>query len=147
MRHRFSRPLLALPVMLSLLVAGLTTSVSAQDADTIPAAKKTKAVRPTPEKKPPRDKYGSPLNTFMNTHLTTTAPPAEEFVRATHPAQKDLDYTPLTGVDPVRPKPRDKANIMALQAELERDGATARGKGAVVGGAAQKPAKRKPKAE
>jgi hypothetical protein len=114
---------------LSILAAGFPRRVLAQQA--APVAKTAPVVRPTPAKKPPHDKYGSPLDTIMNTHLTTTAPPAEDFVRATHPAEKDLDYTPLTGVDPVRPKPRDKANVMALQAELEQAGAIARGKGGV----------------
>ena len=128
--------------MVPILAAGVPSRGAAQGAaDT---TKTAPAVRRKPVKKPPRDKYGTPLDTLMTTHLTTTAPPAEAFVRATHPAQKDLDYTPLTGEDPVRPKPRDKANIMALQAELEHDGTTARGKAAAVGGA---PAttKRKPK--
>ena len=42
-----------------------------------------------------------------------------------------MTYTPLTGQDPTRPKPRDAANVMALQAELEQDGArnTARASG------------------
>lgn len=72
-------------------------------------------------KKPPPNKYGSPLDTLMSTHLWTDVPPVQPFVRETHPDPKTLDYTPLTGKDPDRPKPRDAANIQALQAELEQD--------------------------
>ncbi len=67
--------------------------------------------------------YGSPLDTIENTHLTTTVPEAKDFVRATHPDTSKLDYTPLTGVNPERPKPLDTKGIAALQAELEGAGA------------------------
>ena len=68
--------------------------------------------------------YGvSPLDTLMNTHITTDVPDAKDFVRATSPDKKDLDYTPLTGVEPERPKPRSPAEVKALQAELEGAGA------------------------
>ena len=92
------------------------------------------AVRPSAPvpAKPPRDKYGSPLDTLMNTHLWTDVPPAQDFVTSTRPDRKTLDYTPLTGVDPDRPKVRDKANISALQAELESDKAKNEAKGRVL---------------
>ena len=67
--------------------------------------------------------YGSPLDTIMNTHLTTTVPETKDFVRATSPDKSKLDYTPLTEVDPERPKPRDPKGVAALQAELESAGA------------------------
>ena len=65
--------------------------------------------------------YGSPLDTIMSTHLWTDTAPAKDFVQEQRPDPKTLDYTPLTGKDPQRPKPRDNANIAALQAELQRD--------------------------
>ena len=65
--------------------------------------------------------YGSPLDTIMSTHLWTDTAPMKDFVQESRPDPKTLDYTPLTGDDPQRAKPRDKANIAALQAELERD--------------------------
>lgn len=71
--------------------------------------------------KPPRNKYGSPLDTLMSTRLWTTVPPAKDFVRNSRPDPATLDYTPLTGADPDRPKPRDTANVEALRAELEHD--------------------------
>ena len=67
--------------------------------------------------------YGSPLDTIKNTHLTTTVPEAKDFVRQTRPDAGKLDYTPLTGVAPERPKPLDTKGIAALQAELEGAGA------------------------
>jgi hypothetical protein len=67
--------------------------------------------------------YGSPIDTLKNTHLTTTVPDAKDFVRATTPNKDKLDYAPLTGTDPERPKPRDPKGIEALQAELEGAGA------------------------
>ena len=73
-----------------------------------------------PKSKP--SKYGSPLDTFRNTRLWTDVPPAQDFVKETRPDLKSLRYTPLTGVDPVRPKARDPANVQALQAEMERFG-------------------------
>jgi hypothetical protein len=71
--------------------------------------------------------YGSPLDTIMNSHLTTDVPEAKDFVKETSPDPKDLKYTPLTGPetekDPERPKPRDPKGVAALRAELESAGA------------------------
>ena len=67
--------------------------------------------------------YGSPLETLKNTRLTTTVPDAKDFVRQTRPDESKLEYTPLTGTDPERPKPRDPKGVEALQAELEGAGA------------------------
>ena len=71
--------------------------------------------------KQPRNKYGSPLDTLMSTRLWTTVPQAKDFVRDSRPAPGTLDYTPVTGTDPDRPKARDAANVEALRAELEHD--------------------------
>ena len=70
--------------------------------------------------KPKPNKYGTPLDTLRNTRLWTDVPPARDFVEETRPDIKGLTYTPLTGVDPVRPKPRDPANVQAFQVEMER---------------------------
>jgi hypothetical protein len=128
--HPSALRLLAMPIVIAtMMVAG----AHAQEA-TAPA-------------KPKYDKYGSPLDTIRNTRLWTDVPPAEGFVRETRPNPKDLDYTPLTGVDPVRPKPRDAANVQALQAELERDGKENQKKAAAFGrktaSATEKPRHRK----
>ena len=129
---------LALP-----LAIALTMGIGARAQD---AAAPT-STPPAPAKK--YDKYGSPLDTIRNTRLWTDVPPAEGFVRDTRPNPKDLDYTPLTGVDPVRPKPRDAANVQALQAELERDGRENAKKAAAFGrtttNASEKPRHRKPR--
>lgn len=95
------------------------------------------AQAPASDPKPAYNKYGSPLDTLMSTRLWTDVPPAQGFVRETHPNTKDLDYTPLTGTDPERPKPRDAANVKALQAELERDGAQNEKKGRALRGPAK----------
>ena len=94
---------------LSLFCVALVTAALAQT--TTPPAKARH--KPGP--------YGSPLATIMSSHLWTDVPQARDFVRETRPAAKDLTYTPLTGTDPERPKPRDPANVQALQAELEQD--------------------------
>ncbi len=129
--HRFSRALL-----LSLAcVGGLSTALAQTDPaptspaptnlaptkskTSKPAAKKTAAAKPAHPKFNP---YQSPLATIMQSHLRADVPEAQDFVRESRPAKQDLKYTPLQsqlGPDPVRPKPRDAANVSALQAELE----------------------------
>jgi hypothetical protein len=66
---------------------------------------------------------GTPLDTLANSHLTADVPEAKDFVKSSRPDAKALDYTPLTGSEPVRPKPRDPSGVKALQAELESAGA------------------------
>ena len=66
---------------------------------------------------------GTPLDTLTNSHLTADVPEAKDFVKTARPDIKGLDYTPLTGAEPVRPKPRDPSGVQALQAELESAGA------------------------
>lgn len=86
------------------------------------AAAQTTQQAPAPVKHKPNN-YGSPLETIMSSHLWTKVPQAQDFVRDSRPAPKDMKYTPLTsqlGKDPDRPKPRDAANVLALQAELEQ---------------------------
>ena len=111
----------------AVLTSALLTPALAQTAPDLAARAEHEARAPA--KRPPRNKYGTPLDTLRSTHIYATVPEAEGFVRATRPDAKDLDYTPLTGTDPERPKPRDKANVAALQAELEHDGALAQAKG------------------
>ena len=72
--------------------------------------------------------YGSPLDTMKSSRLWTDTPVPQGFVRDSRPDPATLDYTPLSGVDPARPKPRDAANVAALQAEMERAGARLAGK-------------------
>lgn len=66
---------------------------------------------------------GTPLDTLAKSHLTADVPEAKDFVTSARPAANTLDYTPLTGSEPVRPKPRDPSGVKALQAELESAGA------------------------
>ena len=105
---------------LALIVASFANpTIGAAQTDGHDASPLHKASKTT---KPLRDKYGSPLDTLMSTHLWTDVPAAQDFVTQTRPDTKGLAYQPLTGTDPDRPKPRDAANIQALQAELQSDG-------------------------
>lgn len=78
---------------------------------------------------------GSPLDTLRSTHIYATVGPAKDFVKESRPDPKTLDYEPLTGTDPQRPKPRDAANVSALQADLEQSRVVNEGKGHAVGAA------------
>ncbi len=62
---------------------------------------------------------GSPLDTLMSTRLWADVPEAKGFVQETRPPTDTLGYQPVTGTDPERPKLRTKAELKALQSELE----------------------------
>ena len=101
-----------------------------------PAAKPA----PAPAAKRSHSISGTPLDALRQTHLWADTGPAKDFVKDSRPSAGSLDYAPLTGTDPERPKPRDTANIAALQAELERDRVVNEGKGHKLG--PLKPAKK-----
>lgn len=108
------------------LLFGLATGggLSTALAQTAPAPGHSPAEQSTAAKSahPKFNPYQSPLATIMQTHLKADVPEAHDFVRESRPDAKTLDYSPLQsqlGPDPIRPKPRDGANISALQAELE----------------------------
>jgi hypothetical protein len=63
---------------------------------------------------------GSPLDTLMHTKIWADVPEAKDFVRETRPPPDGLAYQPVTGTDPERPKLRSKAELEALESELER---------------------------
>lgn len=111
------RLVLLAPLVLNL--CGTAASAQAAPADS-PAAPPAQAKRLAPTKRS-HSVSGSPLDTLRSTHLWTETAPAKDFVRDSRSDPKSLDYTPLTGTDPDRPKPRDAANVQALQAELEHD--------------------------
>ncbi len=81
----------------------------------------SRAVGQTTPVNNPHNTYGSPLDTLKSSHLWTDVAPMQDFVKESRPDPGSLDYTPLTGADPERPKPRDPANVEALRAELEHD--------------------------
>jgi hypothetical protein len=60
---------------------------------------------------------------LMSTKLWADVPEAKDFVRETRPPPDSLAYQPVTGTDPERPKPRSKAELQALEGELEKAGA------------------------
>ena len=111
--RRFPRALLLVLALTSGAEAALAqsdpvVSAAGKSASSKSAAKKkTAAAKPVSHKPDP---YQSPLATIMSSHLWTNVPEAQDFVRESRPAPKDLKYTPLQsqlGPDPVRPKPRD----------------------------------------
>jgi hypothetical protein len=63
--------------------------------------------------------YGSPLDTLTHTKLWADVPEAKGFVHDTRPPDDTLSYQPVTGTDPERPKLRSKAELKALESELE----------------------------
>ena len=89
----------------------------------------------------PAQSGGSPLDTIMNTKLWADVPEAKDFVRDSRPQDDSLAYQPLNGVDPERPKPRSKAELQALQGELEQASLHNQAR------AGQKPAAKKPAAK
>ena len=62
---------------------------------------------------------GSPLDTLMHTKIWADVPDAKDFVRETRPPPDSLAYQPVTGTDAQRPKLRGKAELEALESELE----------------------------
>lgn len=115
------RTILLRSLLLALVALGFCGAIA--QAQTAPT--------PTPtSNKKSHSVSGSPLDTLRSTHLWADTAPAKDFVRESRPDPKTLDYTPLTGTDPDRPKPRDAANVLALQAEMERarDDADAKGR-------------------
>jgi hypothetical protein len=62
---------------------------------------------------------GTPLDTLMHTKIWADVPEAKDFVRETRPPPDSLAYQPVTGTDPERPKLRSKAELKALESELE----------------------------
>lgn len=89
----------------------------------------------------PAQSSGTPLDTIMNTKLWADVPEAKDFVRDSRPLPDSLAYQPLNGVDPERPKPKSKAELQALQGELEQAGLRNQAR------AGQKPAVKKPAAK
>lgn len=94
------------------LVAGPPAAV-AQDAIT-----QTAPAPPPPVKTKP-DPYQSPLATILSTRFWTDVPQEQDFVKTSRPDPKAIEYAPLVGKEPTRPKPRDAEGVAALQAELE----------------------------
>ncbi len=62
----------------------------------------------------------SPLDTLMHTKIWADVPEAKDFVRETRRPPDNLTYQPVTGTDPERPKLKSKAELEALENELER---------------------------
>jgi hypothetical protein len=106
-------------------------------APTPPAAAAAAAAPAPAATRKIRNPTGSPLDTLMQTRIFADVPEAKDFVREKRPAPETLDFKPTTGTDPERPKPRTKAELDALQSELE----SAAQKNAARAGLHGKPAK------
>ncbi len=76
---------------------------------------------PAPRKKS-KNPTGTPLDTLMSTRLHADVPDAKDFVREARPPAETLEFKPTAGTDPERPKLRTKAELDALQSELESAG-------------------------
>jgi hypothetical protein len=70
------------------------------------------------QKKKPKHR-NTPLDTIMQSHLHPDVPEPKDFVKEHRPAADSLDYQPVTGTDPVRPKLRTPAELKDLETELE----------------------------
>lgn len=55
--------------------------------------------------------------------LRTDVPEAKGFVQSTHPAPATLEFGSPYATDKIRPRPRSKAEVKALQRDLEAAGA------------------------
>jgi hypothetical protein len=70
------------------------------------------------QKKKPKHR-NTPLDTILQTRLWTDTPEPKGFVRDHRPPADRLEYQPLTGTDPERPKLRTPEELKALETELE----------------------------
>ncbi len=95
------------------------TDAPAAAPATASTATPTPAAAAAPQRKKSRNPTGSPLDTLMSTRIYADVPEAKDFVRQNRPPPETLNFKPTTGTDPVRPKVRTKAELDALQSELE----------------------------
>ncbi|WP_148210580.1 hypothetical protein [Beijerinckia indica] len=80
----------------------------------------------------------------MKTRLWADVPEAKDFVRENRPAPNTLDFTPLTGASPTRPRIKSKEEIEALKSELDQAAAQSRSRAGLAPPSA-KPSPGKPK--
>jgi hypothetical protein len=66
-----------------------------------------------------KDNHQSPLATIMQTRIWADTPEPKDFVKDHRPPASRLNYQPLTGSDPERPKLRTPAELKDLETELE----------------------------
>jgi hypothetical protein len=72
------------------------------------------------EQNPKKPKHrNTPLDTILQTRLWADVPEPKDFVKEHRPKPGSLDYQPVTGTDPERPKLRTQAELKDLDTELE----------------------------
>ena len=71
-----------------------------------------------------------PFSVILRWRPTTTAPDMPDFVKKTRPAEEQLNYTPLTGEEPTRPKRLTPAELAATTGKLDAAAASARARAA-----------------
>lgn len=71
-----------------------------------------------------------PFSVMMRWRPTTTAPDMPDFVKKTRPDEDKLNYTPLTGEEPTRPKRLTPAELAATTGKLDAAAAAARARAA-----------------
>jgi hypothetical protein len=76
-----------------------------------------------------------PFSVIMKWRPTTEAGEMKDFVKQTRPSEDQLQYTPLTGDTPDRPKVKSKNELGATMSGLDKAAAAARARGAALGGA------------
>jgi hypothetical protein len=76
--------------------------------------------QPKTEQKPKKERHrNTPLDTIMQTRLWADVPEPKDFVKDHRPDKEKLEYQPVTGTDPDRPKLRTPAELKDLETELE----------------------------
>jgi hypothetical protein len=93
-----------------------------------------------------KDNHQSPLATIMQTRIWADTPEPKEFVKTARPNREKLDYQPVTGTDPERPKLRTPAELKDLETELEAARVHADKRAGIKPTAAGTPSKPKPTA-
>lgn len=77
----------------------------------------------------------NPVSVILKWRPTTPDPEVRDFVKQSRPADGQLDYKPLTGPAPQRPKVKSKHELGALMNDMDRASAALRQKAGQVGGA------------
>ncbi|MEJ0092129.1 MAG: hypothetical protein WDN46_01435 [Methylocella sp.] len=122
-RLQYSGSSAAWAALLAVLAcAGLCLYPQSLQAETVSPQEPQQQAPKTPApaaKAAPKKTAGTPLDTIKNTRIWADVPEARDFVRQSRTPTDKLDYQPTTGTDPQRPKLRTKAELEALQTELE----------------------------
>ncbi len=102
------------------LGAGLWVPASLAFAEDQAAPKASNQQNPKGEQKPKKERHrNTPLDTIMQTRIWADTPEPKDFVKDHRPDREKLEYQPVTGTDPERPKVRTPTELKDLESELE----------------------------